>query len=642
MRAQEATTLELERLLAQPVYGSARSAGAAKYEQDLALAPAAVTVRTAGEIRDQGYRTLAEVLASIPGVHLRYDRAYTYVGARGFERPGDYSSRLLLLIDGLRVNDNIFDQAVAGREFPLDVNLIDRVEFIPGPGSALYGSNALLGVVNVITKKPSQEPGAYAAGEWGSAGARKLFGSWGGSIGPARALLGATTERRPGRDLYFPEYDQPENNNGIARGRDAESNDKLYAKVVAGDWVLTGLVSDRRKLLPTGAYDAAFNTPNQWSDRYVFLDAAFSRRLGEAHELQVRLGAARYDYNGVSQIGTAPDISSSHNPTQGRWVSGELRYTYLGFARHRLLAGVEYQDNLRQFQRVEYTAPVPEVFLDVDGRSRRHALYLNDEWSVGDGLQLHLGVRADRQLDGNGRVSPRAAAVWSPLPQWIFKALVGEAFREPNAYERQYFDDAAQKVNPALSAEQLRSGELSAVWQGDAALSVRASLYRFRMERLIDLVEQSDGLLMYENVGAARSRGLEVEATALLPHGALLRGSWSRQQTVDAASGAALTDAPRSLVKLAWTTPAFWADTRLGLHADRVGRRVTVARASLPPRTLLHANLGYEPPGSGWSFALGVHNLTDRRHADPGGPELVQDSVPQDGRQWRLRVGRRF
>ena len=118
-----------------------------------------VYVRTGGEIRAQGYRTLAEVLESLPGIHLRSDRAYTYTGARGISRPGDYSSRLLLLIDGVRVNEAIYDSATAGREFPLDVGLIDRVEYMPGPGSALYGSNAVLGVVNVVTRNPSQLPG---------------------------------------------------------------------------------------------------------------------------------------------------------------------------------------------------------------------------------------------------------------------------------------------------------------------------------------------------------------------------------------------------------------------------------------------------------------------------------------------------
>ena len=71
---------------------------------------------------------------------------------RGFSRPGDFNSRILLQIDGHRLNDNIFDTAAIGTEFPLDIDLIDRIEFMRGPGSSLYGSNAFFGVINIITR----------------------------------------------------------------------------------------------------------------------------------------------------------------------------------------------------------------------------------------------------------------------------------------------------------------------------------------------------------------------------------------------------------------------------------------------------------------------------------------------------------
>ena len=129
--AAEPSAEELTSVLAEPVYGSARLAGASKYAQDLAEAPTVVYVRTAGEIRTQGYRTLAEVLESVPGVHLRSDRIYSHAGVRGINPPGDYSARLLVLIDGVRINEAIYDSATLGREFPLDVGLIERVEFNP-------------------------------------------------------------------------------------------------------------------------------------------------------------------------------------------------------------------------------------------------------------------------------------------------------------------------------------------------------------------------------------------------------------------------------------------------------------------------------------------------------------------------------
>src|ERR1017187_10422870 len=126
--------------------------GASGYKQKVADAPASITIITGDEIRRYGYRTLADALRDVPGFYVIYDRVYDYLGERGFGRPADYNSRFLLLVDGHRVNDNLFDQAFIGNDFPVDVDLIDRIEVIRGPNSSLYIASALLGVINVVTK----------------------------------------------------------------------------------------------------------------------------------------------------------------------------------------------------------------------------------------------------------------------------------------------------------------------------------------------------------------------------------------------------------------------------------------------------------------------------------------------------------
>lgn len=162
--AQESdlTKLSLEDLLKVEV------AGASKYLQKSAEAPASVSIITSDEIARFGYRTFSELLNGVRGFWVNYDRNYSYAGTRGFGRPGDYNTRILFLIDGHRLNDNIYDGAYIGTDFPLDLDLIDRVEIIRGPGSSVYGTNAFFAVVNVITKRGVQLSGAEAAFEYGS------------------------------------------------------------------------------------------------------------------------------------------------------------------------------------------------------------------------------------------------------------------------------------------------------------------------------------------------------------------------------------------------------------------------------------------------------------------------------------------
>ena len=150
----------------------------------------------------------------------------------------------------MRVNDNIYGQAGVGREFPLDIALIERVEFIPGPGSALYGSNAVLGVVNIVTRSAASLRGGAAALEIGADSSRLLSVAQGLELGDARLLVAGRAENRPGRDRYFAEFDAPETNFGVARGADRETDRKFYAKLTQGDFTLASLLSERRKQIP--------------------------------------------------------------------------------------------------------------------------------------------------------------------------------------------------------------------------------------------------------------------------------------------------------------------------------------------------------------------------------------------------------
>jgi iron complex outermembrane receptor protein len=115
----ELSQLSLEQLADLPI-DSVFSAS--MYTQKVTEAPSSVTIITADEIRGFGHRTLADVLRTVRGFYVTYDRNYSYLGVRGFSRPGDYNARILLQVDGHRLNDNVFGSALIGTEFPLDVD----------------------------------------------------------------------------------------------------------------------------------------------------------------------------------------------------------------------------------------------------------------------------------------------------------------------------------------------------------------------------------------------------------------------------------------------------------------------------------------------------------------------------------------
>ena len=194
------TSLNLEQLMAIPVYS------AAKREQKTSEAPSSVTVITSQDVRAYGWRTLSDLLRSVPGIYVTYTRTYGSMGVRGFERGGDFGGRILLLFNGHRMNDPLYDSAAIMEDFILDLDLIDRVEIVRGPGSTLYGTNAFFAVVNVLTKKAENYDGFEASGEAGTMDAyrgRLTFGTRGDD--GAELLLSASGMTSDGKaEIYMP------------------------------------------------------------------------------------------------------------------------------------------------------------------------------------------------------------------------------------------------------------------------------------------------------------------------------------------------------------------------------------------------------------------------------------------------------
>ena len=197
-----ASTLSFEQLIQREVYGVSR------LHERLIDAPASVTIITAEDIRTFGYRTLAEALNGVRGTFMHSDRVYGYLGVRGFAPPGDFNTRVLLLIDGYRANDNVYDQAPLGGEGIIDIDLVERIEYIRGPGSLVYGNNALLGVINVITKT-ARSAGSGAWAGIGSGGARWGRASVQTEFAPnAALLLSASRLKTDGLDIVQPDLEE--------------------------------------------------------------------------------------------------------------------------------------------------------------------------------------------------------------------------------------------------------------------------------------------------------------------------------------------------------------------------------------------------------------------------------------------------
>ena len=195
-----------------------------------------------------------------PGFYVTYDRNYSYVGIRGFGRPADYNTRMLLLVDGHRINDNIYDSAAIGEEFVLDLDLIDRVEIIRGPSSSLYGANAFFGVINVVTLDAKDFDGFEVSGGAGSDDTYSGRLTYGKEFeNGVSALLSGSGYDSEGQTLFFEEFNDPESNDGVARNADAGDFYSWFADLSYKSLSLQAAHNTRNKKIPTASFETVFN-----------------------------------------------------------------------------------------------------------------------------------------------------------------------------------------------------------------------------------------------------------------------------------------------------------------------------------------------------------------------------------------------
>jgi outer membrane receptor protein involved in Fe transport len=606
---------------------------ASKFEQSISDAPSAVVVLTAQDIKDFGWRTLADALASLPGLYVSNDRNYSYLGARGFLRPGDYDSRFLLMIDGYRTNDAVYDEATIGTEGLIDMDLVERIEYVPGPGSAVYGSNAFFGVVNVITKKGSAINGAQtavAAGSYGEKKARATYG-WHGQNG-ADIVLSATSYIRDGQDLFYPEFNTPQQNNGVAQGLDYDRAQNFFAKVTYGDFTVSAAHSNRTKGVPTGSFGAIFNTPNSTNDAQSFINAVFAHQINSGLAISTQAYWGRYDYQGVGLIpGDVPttNVDGDH----ALWYGGDAHVTVTSISNQKIVAGFDFQRDARRDQ-YNYNLNPYVSLLDDKRASNRTGAYIEDEIQLPANFALNAGLRYDWDSVTASNVNPRLALIYKLTSRDTAKLIYGTAYRAPNAYELYYAvpGSGGQLPNPDLKPEHITTTELVLDHAFSDSGRATLSLFRYSVKNLISLeTDPASGLLIYQNLDQAKATGVELATEQLFGDGYRVRASYSWQLAKDGQTGAILQNSPRHLVKLNAVAPFFHDAVRFGTELQCVSSRLsesstsggyclanlTVTSSRVIPRAIV---------------SLSVYNAFNKRYSDPAGPAFVQQAIEQQSR----------
>lgn len=623
---------------------------ASKFEQKSTEAPSSVTVITSDEIKRYGYRTLADILASVQGFYVSYDRNYDFLGARGVNL-GDFNSRILLLINGHRVNNDLNDGAYIGTAFLLDVDLIDRVEIIRGPGSALYGNNAFFGVVNVITRQGKQVNGAEISGTYGSYdeySGRVTFGSQ--FTNGLQFLLSGTLYNNDGpENLFYPQFNTPSQNNGIAHNMDNDGFGSFFGSVNYKDWTVEGGFINREKVNPTAQFGTTFDDPRlQTIDDRSYATVKYAHKFSDTLDVSANV---YYDRSDI-QIGypapigvSAPGPFYYQEQEAGQWAGGEVQLNKKIFNRHILTVGAEFRDDFEQDDHLFQVQPTTGNVFNVHDRRQNYGLFMQGDFLIVTNLHLNAGLRYDQSYDQRDHFSPswspRAALIYNPFEQSTFKFIYGTAFRDPSFFELSEL--ATSGIKP--QSEKISSYEV--VYEQGIGRHLRSSISGF-YNRMDDLINIQNGNFTNFN---ADTFGTELALEGKWEDGIITRLSYTLQHTENRDGGKGLADSPEHLIKFNASAPLYKDKIFAGLEVQYISKRHTVFTdfsgmtefgADVPGYAVINLTLFSQNLIKNLDMSVGIYNLLDKTYYDPASNSHLQNAIQQDGRTFRAKLTYRF
>lgn len=572
-------------------------------EHDSRTAPASVTVISREELATRNAADLLEAVRGAPGITLspRQVGGRKTLALRGLE-----GKHTLTLIDGRRISPS--DDVVGHSDYQygwLPMSAVERIEIIRGPMSTLYGSEALGGVINLITRQPKDRwigsttlSGSDSIGnEGGSSGRASVF-----AAGPVtdRLSLRVTGERSHAGAVSLKE-------------------DSRYSELEGHD-ATTASVGATFQLTPEQSLDANWSQGKE--DRF-YNDVSGVKQYKNNYDIDRSQGhlAWRGEFAGWrgqvrayrSEIDIVNSRTNGISATRPQNMSDQVLdgFAALKLDAHLLTLGGEFRDET-----------LTNAGL-VGGRdSATHkALFAQDEYAITNKLTLTAGVRADRHEIFGSELSPRAYLVWEATPELVIKGGYGHAFKAPTLKQISPNYIGAEgphtfQGNANIQPEKSNSAEISMDWTR-GPLSLRGTLFHNEVKdlityRLIKVVGPRRSYL-YDNVNKAGITGLESGFTWAINSSFDWNADLTLLKTRDRSSGKRLDDRPNASLSshLDWRSGDGWS-ARGGF--DLTGSQ-TSAGNRLPSYMMWNTSVARQL-GKHVTLRASIDNLTDLRLAE--------------------------
>ncbi|MGD9823591.1 TonB-dependent receptor plug domain-containing protein [Desulfobacter sp.] len=528
-------------------------------EKSLKEAPGAVEIITSQDIADMNAQNLAEAVENATGLVVTTQSGRNKTPSIR----GTNANQTLILIDGRRLADG-FKSYTGMEQIPVD--MIDHIEVVRGTASALYGSDAIGGVINVITRKTPKKLALEAGGQVGQTGYKNgelvnghaLAGNRFGNVG---LLLAGSVKSQNGYNKY---------------GEEADDMDETLMKSIAGRASLD--------ISPDHQVSSGFEYVHKNSEGYRYLESAdrnrdadddrfnifveYDGKPTQTSNLMLRANHSQHE----SDIEITPETSNvsgiigddGHATRELEQFEG--RYSITCFQKHLVTIGAEARKESREDDD------------GLDNSVENVSGLVQDEYQITDQFYLLFGGRMDDNSDFGSYFTPRVSATYEFTNHFRVKGSVGKGFRAPDINELYVtgYKKKGQEIyqnNEDLEPEESVNYEIS--FEGEIQkFHGRITGFQNDIDDLIDSVfdysvinkkGKTTTYYTWQNIDEARIRGVEFELGVDLPHGFDLSGNMTYLDTENKETGEALEDRPEwaGQAKLGYTNKELGLRTSL-------------------------------------------------------------------------------
>jgi outer membrane cobalamin receptor len=597
---------------------------ASKRPQVASRVPATVRVVTARQIRERGYQSIEEALSDLPGIQLRNILGFnSYVFMRGAP---SQNNLMLLMVDGVQLNELSSGGFYGGHQ--LDLANVKQIEVVYGPASALYGTNAVSGIINVITFDPQDRPGTRA---------RVLFGSFdtvhadaGYSWYDKERDLGLSASAMYSRTDKARLGGKAGDNNWSVDMESFEKDASFEGKLQYRDLSLGVLLQDKRASRSTNY--RATGTPyldrgSEWHIRFTNLYLGHAYDTPESWSLESRLYYRSTDVvdDTVAYVSAEPGVGQVgySRPSHLLGVESVLLCeprpgleVVLGAVWERERLAEDFSVTTSGSPDLPPPRPPDPPFLTDQLLSG----FLQAQYRLRRFMELTLGVRHDSSSYYGSVTTPRIGLVYDDQ-QVTAKLLWTEAFRAPKPWDLSF-----GAGNPSLEPEEMESFELAFGHRLSETFRLDASVYRNRLSNLFTTAGSTDGP-RWVNSGRLDTDGVEL---GLYATGNRFRSSLSYTFTdsrLDDGSpvpeiarhgahlGLALELTPRARLDLRASYLGDRPNNRMGVGRTQAFNRVITATGSdeVESAVVAHATLSVTSVGP-FTLRLMMRNLFDTEY----------------------------